>query len=305
MINVFRNYRMQKLTQNIIGIFGKKGKIWLDHLPLFVEQLRIRWNLSQLVPVDNMTYNYVVKAITNDNRRVVLKIGCDVKSIEHERLALKHFDGNGSIKLMDDDKEYHALLLQQAVPGISLKSFYPAQADFVIDRYAETTKKLHAKPLPDNHHFAHIRDWLTAIDSVESGQIPENLLKKALRLKKELLESPGRQVVLHGDLHHDNILNDGNDWLAIDPKGIIGEPEFEAAAFDFIHSAETIHALDVQKLFGGRAALLAQKSNLSLQRIKDWVFVRLILAAAWSIEDKSDPGWDIEQARRLGEKDEI
>lgn len=296
---------MQKLTQNITGIFGTKGKIWLDHLPFIVERLRVRWNLSQLVPVDNMTYNYVVKAITNDNRRVILKIGCDDKSIEHERLALEHFEGNGSIKLIDDDKEYHALLLQQAVPGITLKSFYPAQADFVIDRYAETMKKLHAKPLPESHHFAHIRDWLTAIDSVDSRLIPENLLKKAIRLKKELLGYPGQQIVLHGDLHHDNILNDGNDWLAIDPKGIIGEPEFEAAAFDFIHNAETTNALDVQKLFGERAARLAQKSNLSLQRIKNWVFVRLILAAAWSIEDKSDPGRDIEQARRLGEKDEV
>jgi streptomycin 6-kinase len=40
-----------------------------------------------------------------------------------------------------------------------------------------------------------------------------------------LLSSPCKQLVLHGDLHHDNILNDGNDWLTIDPKGIIGEAE--------------------------------------------------------------------------------
>jgi streptomycin 6-kinase len=49
-------------------------------------------------------------------------------------------------------------------------------------------------------------------------------------LYAELLPSQEAQVVLHGDLHHYNILSSGDQWKAIDPKGVIGEPVYETGA---------------------------------------------------------------------------
>ncbi|WP_133127746.1 aminoglycoside phosphotransferase family protein [Legionella nagasakiensis] len=290
---------MNKLIQNVINMLGEKGKAWLTSLPSTIEILAAHWKLKNLVPVDNMTFNYVAKAITNTNQPVILKISCDEKSISDEALALKYFDGSGSIKLIGHNEKYNALLLQQAISGETLKSRYSSQVEYVMDCYIDTMRKLHNKYLSNKNNYRHIRDWLMAIDTLKDTDCPSYLVKKAIALKNELLTSTTTEIFLHGDLHHDNILKDGDCWLAIDPKGIVGDPEFEIAAFDFMYINELANMDDVKNIFEARINLLAQKAYLNPQRIKDWVFVRLILMTAWHVEDNSDPSCAITLAEKL------
>jgi len=291
---------MKTLTQNIINIHGKQGEEWIANLPTTINALTSHWNLHHLTPMDNMTFNYVAKAITNTNQPVVLKISCDEKSITNEIQALKYFDGNGSIQFIDYHSKYHASLLQQAIPSTTLKVLYPTQVEYVMNSYIDTMKKLHSKHLPGKHSYQHIGDWLRAIDGLTPNKpCPAHLLEKALSLKNALLASMTTQVFLHGDLHHDNILKNGDEWLAIDPKGIVGEPEFEIAAFDFMYVRELAGNLNAKDIIESRVNLLAQKSGLDAKRIKDWVFVRLILMAVWHIEDNGDPGWAIKLAEKI------
>jgi len=288
---------MRTLTQNVINILGENGQMWLDNLPNTIAILAKHWNLSNIIPVANMTYNYVAKALQSDNQPVVLKIGFDVKVITDEKKALEYFDGNASIKLINYHEAHNTLLLQQAIPGISLKALYPANAELVMDYYVATMQKLLSRPLPKEHNFRHIRDWLQALDRIKLGELPQNLLTKAIQLKNALLASQTKEILLHGDLHHDNILQDQDAWLAIDPKGIIGEPEFEIAAFDFIRNTEWTNNSQIKQLFLSRIAVMATKANLDAERIKKWIFVRSMLGAAWVIEDNGDPGWFIKLAQ--------
>jgi len=290
---------MNTLKRNIINIFGEQGKHWIANLPNIVNELTADWKLNHIVPVDNMTFNYVARANTNVNQPVILKISCDEKSISHEIQALKYFDGSGSIQLIALNEKYHALLLQQAIPGTTLKSLYPSQVEYVMDRYIDTMRKLHDKRLSNNDNYRHISDWLMAIDNLKNHSCPSHLVKKAIALKNELLASMTIEIFLHGDLHHDNILKDGDHWLAIDPKGIVGEPEFEIAAFDFMYINELANMDDVKSIFEARVKLLAQKAHLNPQRIKGWVFVRLILMAAWHVEDNGDRSSVIKLAEAL------
>ena len=292
---------MYKLAQNVVNIMGESGKIWLANLLNTVQMLTDYWKLSNLVPVDNMSFNYVAKAICNPNQPVVLKIGFDTNVITAEKHALIYFDGNASIRLIDYNEKYNALLLEQAIPGTSLKSFYPANDEFVIDCYVDTMQRLHNKPLTNKHGFRHISDWLKILDEFKSDRLPRYLLEKAVNLKGTLLDSMEKEVLLHGDLHHDNILKNGESWLAIDPKGIMGETAFEVAAFDFIHNIELTNDLEVKKLFLKRIKIIAERSNLNAERIRDWVLVRLVLSAAWSIEDNGDPGLAIKLAKVLND----
>lgn len=295
---------MKKLKQNIANIYGVKGEHWIANLPATVAALTDYWNLSQVIPVPNMTFNYVAKAILNINQPVVLKISYDKKSIVNEKRALMNLDSQGSIKLINYNSKYNALLLQQAIPGITLKSLYPAQIDYVMECYVKTMQKLHSKHLPKKQNDYHIADWLKALDTPASKQIPIHILNRAIDLRNKLLSSLKSLVFLHGDLHHDNILKHGNEWLAIDPKGVVGEAEFEIAAFDFMYITELATTVNVKKIFTERINLLAQKSNLDAQRIKDWVFVRLVLMAVWLIEDNDDPSRAIKLAELLS-NDEV
>lgn len=292
-------YQMKTLTQNITNIYGQKGKDWIANLPNIIAILTKHWNLNHVTPVDNMTFNYVAKATAGNGQSVILKISCDSQTILHEMQALIQFDGNGSVKLIDSNAKYNALLLQQAVPGITLKTLYPGQVEYVMDCYVSTMNKLHDAHISKKHEYRHIADWLIAFDKIKSDQIPAHILKRAIDLRDALLSSLGQLVFLHGDLHHDNILKHNDSWLAIDPKGIIGEPEFEIAAFDFMYITELANTIDVKHIFEKRISMLAQKSNLDAHRIKNWVFVRLVLMATWLIQDNGDPSWAIKLAQIL------
>lgn len=290
---------MKILTQNITNSYGEKGKDWINSLPMVINILADHWGLSQVIPFSNMTFNYVAKAILNRGHPVVLKIGYEQGPIVNERLALKRLGSSGSIKLIHFNSQYHALLLQQAIPGITLKSLYPQQMDYVINSYVEMMQKLHGKSLSDKYKYDHIADWLTVLDNPGSEKIPASLLNRAINLRNRLLSSMRPLIFLHGDLHHDNVLKHGNEWVAIDPKGVIGEAEFEIAAFDFMYVPELAITADVKEIIAARIDLLAQKANLDAQRIKDWMFVRLVLMAAWFIEDNGDPIWAIKLAELL------
>ncbi|WP_133129845.1 aminoglycoside phosphotransferase family protein [Legionella yabuuchiae] len=290
---------MKALQQNIANLYGSKGTDWIANLPAIVTALANHWGLSEVIPVSNMTFNYVAKAILSNGEPVVLKISHDKQSNINEKQALTNLGSQGAIKLIDYNSTYNALLLQQAIPGITLKSLYQDNPDYVMDCYVETMRKLHHQQLPKESNPPQITDWLNVLDEPSLKQIPTALLNKAIELRNKMLSSPKPLIFLHGDLHHDNILKHGNEWLAIDPKGVVGEAEFEIAAFDFMYISKLTAIVDVKNVFEKRVELLAQKSGLDAQRIKDWVFVRLILMAVWFIEDNSDPSWAIKLAELI------
>lgn len=280
---------MKILKQNIIDIYGENGKRWIDTLPGIVNELSDQWGLAHITPVDNMSFNYVVKAIAPNNKPVILKLCYDKISFANERQALQYFDGNGMVQLIVDNEMHNALLLQQAIPGITLTSLYPVQMEYVMDSYVNTMKKLHSKRLSNKNNFNHIRDWLQSIDKLTEKYCSYSLLNKTLNLKNELLATITAEILLHGDLHHDNILQHDDKWLAIDPKGVVGEAEFEIAAFDFMYVNEMAQTNNIKNILENRIDLLAKKSKLNSKRIKDWVFIRLMLMAAWQIEDNAKP----------------
>jgi len=144
---------------------------------------------------------------------------------------------------------------------------------------AKAETESHPK-VPVNHSFPHVSDWLSAIDNVSKDKLPKILLLKAIDLKNRLLSTMSNEKLLHGDLHHDNILQHGKDWIIIDPKGVIGDIEFEAAAFDFMYVSELANSNDAKEIIHPRIELLAKKSNLNQKRLMDWIYVRLILMAA-------------------------
>ena len=292
---------MKTLIQNITNLYGSQGRDWITNLSALIMALSNHWNLSEIIPVTNMTFNYVAKAKLNAKEPVVLKISYDLQNIINEKRALTHLGSQGIIKLIDDNSEYNALLLQQAIPGITLKSLYGKQQTHVMDCYVKTMQKLHYQHPVNELDYPSVADWLKVLDQAHLKQIPTVLLAKALELKNKLLAAPKSLILLHGDLHHDNILKQGNEWLAIDPKGVLGEAEFEIAAFDFMYINELTTTADVKYLLAKRIEWLAQRSDLDPQRIQDWVFIRLILMAAWLIEDNGDPSWAIKLAELINE----
>ena len=274
---------MRELEKNIINLYGEQGKQWLANLSVLTEQMKIAHGLSNLKPVQNLSYNYVLSGLQG-SQLIILKLGFDTDELKREAFALKAFAGFGVIKvLMEDDG---VLLLERAVPGVSLKSYFPEKDHDAIRITCECLKRLHKAPIPHDHHLPHIKDWLTTLD--KDLNVPDYYLHKARRLRDELMMTASTPVLLHGDLHHDNILKNNDDWLAIDPKGVIGDPAYEVAAFIRNPIPELLAHNNVAHIIASRITQFAEILQLSEQRILDWCYVQAVLAWAWTLEDNGD-----------------
>lgn len=130
---------------------------------------------------------------------------------------------------------------------------------------------------------------LTTLDG--DLKIPVQTLQKAREIRDKLLITAIPDVFLHGDLHHDNILQNGNDWVVIDPKGVIGEPAYEVAAFIRNPMPELLNHADVPNIIHNRVTRFAELLELPSQRIIDWCFVQAVLAWAWALEDGCDTNY--------------
>jgi streptomycin 6-kinase len=142
---------------------------------------------------------------------------------------------------------------------------------------------------PDSglHSFASIEDWGVSFDQhLASGdrQLPRGLVEEARQRFAELCASQRGVRLLHGDLQHYNVLFDHRrGWVAIDPKGVVGEPEYELGA--------ALRNPDKPDLFAVRASVerrvrgYADALGLDPHRILAWGFAHAVLSAVWSVED--------------------
>jgi len=268
---------------NIINIYGEGGKAWLNALPELVSAISSKLDLRDLKEVTNLTYTYMLSGFQGDNP-IIVKLGLDNEALAREAFALKCFSGCGAVKVLAEDNGM--LLLERAVPGTSLKCYFPDREQESIEIACRVVKKLHQANIPSVHNFPHIKNWLTALD--KDWSIADEHLQKARKLRDQLLQTSETDVLLHGDLHHDNILQNGEDWLAIDPKGVIGEPAYEVAAFIRNPIPELLNHADAPNIIHNRGTRFAELFELPPQRILDWCFVQAVLSWAWSLEDGCD-----------------
>lgn len=274
---------MKMFEQNIINLYGEKGRQWLDHLPNHVAQLANTYGLSNLKPVDNLSYNYVLSGFQGP-QPIILKLGLDIDGFKREAVALMAFSSFGVVEILSENNGF--LLLECAIPGVSLKSHFSKNDDEAINITADVIKRLHKAPIPSTHAFPHVKDCLEGLDG--GLEIPVQTLQKAREIRDKLLKTAEPDVLLHGDLHHDNILQNGNDWVVIDPKGVIGEPAYEVAAFIRNPMPELLNHADVPNIIHNRVTRFAELLELPSQRILDWCFVQAVLSWVWAIEDGCD-----------------
>lgn len=281
---------------NIISIYGEKGKAWLDALPQLIAATSSRLDLRDLIQVTNLTYNYVLSGFHGDNP-IILKLGLDNEGLAREAFALKCFAGYGAVKVLAEDNGI--LLLERAVPGTSLKSCFPNQEHESVKIACGVIKKLHQANIPTTHNFPHIKDWLSALD--KDWPIPDRYLQKARKLRDQMLQTSEANVLLHGDLHHDNILQNGDDWVVIDPKGVIGEPAYEVSAFIRNPMPELLNHIDAPHIIHNRVSRFAAALELPERRIIDWCFVESVLSWIWNIQDKLDTEYFIKLTKIFNE----
>jgi streptomycin 6-kinase len=166
-----------------------------------------------------------------DDQQVVLKVirnrGDEWESAE----ILDAFQGNGVVRVYDSVEG--AMLLERLTPGHSLASMAVSGADDdATGVLAATINAMSPRRLP--YAVPTVHDWGKGFERYAASrdtQIPKHLLSAAHQVYAELCQSQTCVRLLHGDLHHGNVLLDAQrGWVAVDPKGVIGEIEYEVGA---------------------------------------------------------------------------
>lgn len=277
-----------QLQTNITNVFGERGRQWLAALPQQVANLAHRWELHKLQPLANLTYHYVLIAHKKDYAKpVVLKLGVTTNELNQEIAALTAYQGQGTPQLLASDAAQGALLMDCVTPGTTLKSLFPQHEAATLTKLANVIARLHQTTGVSDGHFPTLEQWHHSLRIAKPSEtIAANFLEKAQHLSKELIASQTSVVLLHADLHHDNILCGQDDtWFAIDPKGIIGEPAYEVGAFLRNPVPQLLQQTDVNAILRQRISALSTMLKFDKERVTNWSFVQAVLAACWSIEE--------------------
>jgi streptomycin 6-kinase len=265
-------------TRRVTGAYGDEGARWLERLPTLTAECRQQWHLT---PHGRLPFNYryVEPVRTRAGAAAVLKLGPpDDPEHEQELDALEWFAGRGGVRVLALDRPRGAALLERLQPGTQLRTLVPEDDERATGVAATVMRRLW-RPPPARHRFPYVRDW------------GEALTGRPAAMYAELAGSMGEPVVLHGDLHHENILHSGDDWIAIDASGVIGEREFETGALLRNPYPELLELPRPRRTLARRAAQLAEELALDHERIRAWAHAQAHLAAAWTVEEGEDPAY--------------
>ena len=287
-----------RFTQTVGATWGEPGRQWLAALPGLLEDCARRWSLTLSPPFPNLTFNYAASAVMADGTEAVLKVGVPNKEMRTEAAALRAFDGRGSVRLLESDTDAGALLLERLRPGAVLTTLADEAHDDEATTIAATVMRGLWCPAPPGHDFPTVADWGKSFANLRTrfgggtGPLPRAQVDEAEALFFELLTSSGPPVLLHGDLHHDNILSAHRQpWLAIDPKGVVGEPAYEVGALLRNLWPDRHAHQNPGRLLKRRAHQLAEELGLDRARVRGWAVAQAVLSALWSLED-GENSWE-------------
>lgn len=263
------------------------GGAWLERLPRLAAECAERWELRLGEPFEEAHVSLVVLAERAGGARAVLKLNFPEPESEHEAAALAHWSGDGAARLLADDPERRALLVERCEPGTTLWELGDEEE---ANRIAAGVLRRLWRPAPADHPFRLLADEATRWAEELSGDwhrlgrpFERELVDEAIAACLELGPGGGKPVVLHQDFHGGNVLLSADrGWLAIDPKPLVGDREFDAASLLRDRRWE-LRDPSAGRRIHRRLELLAEELGLDRKRMRGWGIAH---ALAWGMGEE-------------------
>lgn len=246
-------------------------KPYLAQWQLHPEGLIIKTQHSTLLPVSYKGKEAMLKMTQSEEERIGASL-------------MVWWNGKGAACVFEH--EANALLMERASMRTSLKDLSLSGQDDEASRIiCSVVRQLHAHP-PQNYppKLLPLKTWFRSLKKAAHKE--GGFFAQTYHLAEGLLDNQQEKVVLHGDIHHDNILPFSQErWLAVDPKNIIGDRAYDYTNLFLNPNADIALAPGRLKR---QLALVAEEAQLAPLRLLQWVIAYAGLSAAWSIEDGGD-----------------
>jgi streptomycin 6-kinase len=270
--------------------FGQRGRDFLRALPDLVDEAARRWQLADVQPVSNLSYNYVAFA-DRLGESVVLKIGVPDRELVSEMTALCLFEGRAAVRLLESDEEHSMFLLERLKPGEMLTTVEDDRQ--ATDIAADLMRHLWRANISDPT-LIQLSDWLKGFEKLRrhfdggTGPLAADLVSRAESVARDFCAEDHGPSLIHGDLHHFNILSSKRGWLAIDPKGVIGPAAYEVGPFLINPWVVSGLQTDTPELTRNRIAIFSERLGFERSRVRDWGLAHAVLSAWWSLDGDED-----------------
>ena len=249
-----------------------------------------QWQLSDPEPLVE-TFTSDLFKVQASGQTAVLKILSEAGAVD-ERAAidvLHWYDGHGAVRLLRHDS---GAMLLEYIDGEDLTELVKnGRDDEATKIIADVLNRLHfaSRSKIPGGLTPLLRRFQSLFDKVSQDQQQDSIFRRGAAVASDLLSDQGTVHVLHGDIHHGNIrLHGARGWLAIDPKGLIGDRTYDAAnALCNPHSLPEI--VQNPERLSRQAEIMATALDLDRKRLLSYTFAHACLSACWSLEDGHDP----------------
>ena len=263
----------------LVNESGAAGRAWIEALPSTVESLCRRWNL---VVEGSPLHGYlgIVVPVRRNGEPAALKVSWINESTAHEIAALTIWNGRGAVRLLEADPAIAALLLERLE---SRRTLHDVPIGEAITVAAHLVRVL-SVPARDN----------LPLLTVVAERLAETFFERWERLNRPIarrLVDAARDVAIqlgplagsllvNYDLHYGNVLaGEREPWLAIDPKVVVGDPEYGPAQLLWTR----LEDIERDGGLGHHFHALVDQAGLDLPRARAWALVRCVDYWLWAL----------------------
>lgn len=224
----------------------------------------------------------LIQPVLSEGNKCILKIPFTIEEKRGSKV-LDWWDGIGAVKVFRSDDD--AILMERIVGDQSLKLMsLDNQDDEATKIICDVAKVLHSsrnKSLPE---LTPLNIWFEEL--FQSAEKFGDIFKKSASVAKLLLSEQSNMTVLHGDLHHDNVLySSDRGWLAIDSKGLLGERTFDYV--NILCNPTKEIALAEGRLMR-QVEIISKSTGIGVRHLLKWIVAWTGLSAVWFLNDDMD-----------------
>jgi streptomycin 6-kinase len=285
--------------------FGESGRAWIEAAPELAAGLLDRWQLRPDGAATCGAVALVLPVLLADGTPAVLKLQPVTDHTVGEPDALRAWNGNGAVRLLDHDPESGSMLLERLDADRSLAT---VRDDLVaLQILSELLARLSAVPAPAglrrlSDFAADLLDRVPRALTLVRDPSQHRLIQACASALEEVLPEAGDRL-LHEDLHYFNILaphpaDQREPWLAIDPNPLAGDPGFELLPALHNRWEGAVATGDVPRAIRRRFDLMTDILGLDRKRATGWTLARVLQNALWDVEH-DDTMWHTEPDRAI------
>src|SRR5262245_5032727 len=267
---------------------GEEGRAWVDGLPALADRYLDEWRLRLAGPPRHGVVALVLPVVREDGTPAALKLHHLDPEHPGEASALRAWDGDGSVRLLDEDPAGGTMLLARLDAGRDLLSVPDVMA--AVQVIAGLLRRLHARrPPPDIRPLSDVVARMLEYMPAALRELPDAAERRLVAgwaaAVREVATEPG-DALLHWDLHYENVLaSEREPWLAIDPKPLAGDPGFDLCPALWNRWGEAVATGDLRRALRHRFDAMVDALGLDRQRAARWTVARVLQNTLWNIED--------------------